>query len=44
MINLNIKQNMFVDLTHYTSDFSKKIASDIFQKLHDKKFIGITSN
>ena len=35
MINLKIKKNMFVDLTHYSNDFSNKIAFEIFQSLNN---------
>ena len=35
MINLKIKKSMFVDLTHYSNDFSEKIAFEIFQILNN---------
>jgi hypothetical protein len=35
MINLNIKESMFVDLTHYSNEFSNKIAFEIFQDLNN---------
>ena len=35
MTNLKIKKSMFVDLTHYSSDFSNKIAFEISKSLNN---------
>jgi len=34
MVNFKTKKNMFIDLTHYSSNFSDKIASQIFEYLN----------